>query len=95
MFKYAFVIGIVAEWLLGPEIGSPEMAVYALVRALIAMLAAWMVLEALRLPVRAVKTLDDKTRAERAALQEAAATVSEERRKRRRRKAEVVEVDPA
>jgi hypothetical protein len=71
MFKYAFVFGICAQWLLGAEINGPLGAFNALVWTLMAMGAAWMVLELLRLPVHAVRTLDDKTAVQRAALLEA------------------------
>ena len=65
------MFGICAEWWFGAEIHEPLAAFDALVRALMGMMAAWMVLELLRLQVRAVATLDDQTAAQRAALLEA------------------------
>jgi hypothetical protein len=91
MFKYAFVFGVCAEWWFGAEIHEPLAAYDALVRALMAMMAAWMVLELLRLPVRAVATLDDKTAAQRAALLEAERV----RRESHQARTEAVDADAA
>ena len=62
MFKFAFALGIVAEWMTGPVIASGPAFGMAASRALMATLVAWMVLEALRALVRAVDTLDDRAR---------------------------------
>jgi hypothetical protein len=59
MFKFAFAIGIIIEWLTGPVVASPAAFGMASVRALMAALVAWMALEAMRALVRAVQTLDD------------------------------------
>jgi len=60
MFKFAFALGIVAEWMTGPVIASAPSFGAAAARALMATLVAWMVLEGLRALVRAVETLDDR-----------------------------------
>lgn len=59
MFKFAFAIGIIVEWLTGPVVGSPAAFGMAAARAFMLTLAAWMVLETMRAIVRAVQTLDD------------------------------------
>lgn len=59
MFKYAFLFGIAAEWLAGAPVGSAAGFGFAALRALMLTLAAWMALEAARLAVQAVLTLDD------------------------------------
>ncbi len=59
MFKFAFAVGIIVEWVTGPVIGSPAAFGMASARTLMATLAAWMVLETMRAIVRAVQTLDD------------------------------------
>jgi hypothetical protein len=59
MFKFALALGIVAEWITGPVVASGPGFGLAATRALMATLAAWMALEALRALVRAVQTLDD------------------------------------
>lgn len=59
MFKFAFAIGIVLEWVLGPALHSLHAFGYAALRAVVFMLLAWMVLEAVRMMVRAVDTLED------------------------------------
>jgi hypothetical protein len=61
MFKFAFALGIVAEWIAGPVIASAPAFGMAASRAFIATLLAWIALEALRAVVRAVQTLDDRT----------------------------------
>lgn len=58
MFKFAFALGIVAEWLLGPAVHSLPAIGYACLRALMFTLLAWMVLEVCRLLVAAVMSLD-------------------------------------
>jgi len=60
MFKFAFAIGVVAEWITGPVVASGPAFAMVVTRALMATLVAWMALEALRAVVRAVQTLDDK-----------------------------------
>ncbi|HTT11677.1 MAG TPA: hypothetical protein VMG60_12355 [Burkholderiaceae bacterium] len=60
MLKFAFAVGVVAEWITGPEVTSGPAFAMAVTRALMATLAAWMALEVLRAVVRAVQTLDDK-----------------------------------
>lgn len=60
MFKFAFALGIVAEWVTGPVIASAPAFGLAASRAFIATLVAWMILEGLRTLVRAVQTLDDR-----------------------------------
>ncbi len=59
MFKYAFICGVAAEWLLGPTADSPEMLGMAWLRALMYMLLAWMILEGLRAVGKYVTTFDD------------------------------------
>lgn len=60
MFKFAFAAGIVLEWLFGPAVESIAGVGFAALRALTAGLLAWIVLEAVRLLVRAVMLLDDR-----------------------------------
>lgn len=60
MFKFAFALGIAIEWVTGPAVTSALGLSMAAARALMATLAAWMVLEAMRALVRAVQTLDDQ-----------------------------------
>lgn len=60
MFKFAFVLGIAIEWLLGPGVFSPTTLGSALLRAFMFMLLAWTILEACRLLVRAVQSLEDQ-----------------------------------
>jgi hypothetical protein len=60
MFKFAFALGIVVEWMTGPVVSSGPAFGMAATRALMATLLAWMVLEGLRAVVRAVQTLDDQ-----------------------------------
>jgi hypothetical protein len=60
MFKFAFALGIAAEWLLGPVVSTASAFGMAATRTLMATLLAWMVLEAVRVVVRAVQTLDDR-----------------------------------
>jgi hypothetical protein len=58
LFKYAFALGIALEWLLGPVVASVPSLGYAAMRALMWMLAAWMVLELVRVLYRAVATME-------------------------------------
>lgn len=62
MFKFALAAGIVFEWLFGPAVESIAGFGFgfAALRALMAGLLAWMVLEATYLLVRAVMSLDDR-----------------------------------
>jgi hypothetical protein len=60
MFKFAFVFGIVAEWVRGPVLTSAEALAGASLRALMLMLLAWTILETGRLLLRAVMSLDDR-----------------------------------
>jgi len=60
MFKFAFALGIVAEWVTGPVVASAPALATAAIRALMATLLAWMALEAVRAVLRAVQTLDDQ-----------------------------------
>jgi hypothetical protein len=60
MFKFAFALGVIAEWITGPVVSSGPAFGMAATRALMATLVAWMALEALRAVVRAVQTLDDR-----------------------------------
>ncbi len=62
MFKFAFLIGIAIEWLLGPAVPDVIALAQASLRALTFMLLAWTILEACRLLVRAVMTLEDQPR---------------------------------
>lgn len=60
MFKFAFIAGIVAEWLFGPTVDSVVGFGFAALRATMAMLLAWMVLEALHLLLRGALSYDDQ-----------------------------------
>lgn len=60
MFKYAFIAGIAAEWLLGPAVDSAFGLGFAVMRAFVAMLLAWMVFEGLGLLVRGALSYDDR-----------------------------------
>lgn len=60
MFKFAFALGIIAEWVTGPVVTSAPAFGLAATRALMATLLAWMALEMVRAVVRAVETLDDR-----------------------------------
>jgi hypothetical protein len=60
MFKFAFIFGIALEWLLGPTILSAEALASASLRAFMFMLLAWTLLEAGRMLVRAVQSLEDQ-----------------------------------
>jgi hypothetical protein len=60
MLKYAFALAIVAEWVTGPTIASVASLATVSIRAVMATLLAWMVLEGLRAVLRAVQTLDDR-----------------------------------
>lgn len=62
MFKFAFIFGIVVEWLRGPVLASAEALASASLRALMFMLLAWTILEAGRLLLRAIMSLDDQAR---------------------------------
>ncbi len=60
MFKFAFAAGVVFEWLFGPAVESIAGFGFASLRALMAAVLAWIVLETARLLVRAVMLLDDR-----------------------------------
>jgi len=60
MFKFAFALGVVAEWVTGPVVSSGQAFGMAASRAFVATLIAWMALEGVRTLVRAVQTLDDR-----------------------------------
>lgn len=60
MFKLAFAAGVAAEWLLGAAVDSLSGFGFTALRALMFTLAAWMALEAIRMLVQAVMTLDDR-----------------------------------
>jgi hypothetical protein len=60
MFKFAFIFGIAFEWLRGPVVANAEALATASLRAVMFMLLAWTILEACRLLVRAVQSLDDQ-----------------------------------
>jgi hypothetical protein len=60
MLKFAICIGISYEWVYGPEVLSWQSLSSAAVRAMLASLAVWMVLEALQAAYRAVMLLDDR-----------------------------------
>jgi hypothetical protein len=60
MFKFAFALGVVTEWVTGPVVASAPAFGMAASRAFIATLIAWMALESVRTLVRAVQTLDDR-----------------------------------
>jgi hypothetical protein len=62
MKKFALAAGIVAEWVLGPSVDSALGLGHAALRAFIATVLAWMVLEALRAVYRTVMSYDDKPR---------------------------------
>lgn len=60
MFKFAFILGIAIEWLLGPSVHAVEALGFAALRSFMFMLLAWTLLEATRLLVRAVLSLEDR-----------------------------------
>lgn len=60
MFKFAFALGIAAEWLLGTAVHSLAALGYASLRAFMFTLLAWMILETAGMLVRAVQTLEDR-----------------------------------
>ena len=60
MLKFAFALGICFEWLTGPVVDSAVGLAFAVMRALMATLLAWMILETLRAVLRVVQTLDDR-----------------------------------
>lgn len=59
MFKFALALGIIFQWLTGPDVTSLPAFGTAAARSFMATLVAWMALEAMRALVRAVQTLDD------------------------------------
>ncbi len=62
MFKYAFVTGIAAEWLLGSPADSAGSIALTVLRALMYMLLAWMVCEGLHAVGKYVDTFDDRVK---------------------------------
>jgi hypothetical protein len=60
MFKFAICAGTCFEWVFGPAVNSPHALGSASVRALMASLLAWIVLESLQALWRAVMMLDDQ-----------------------------------
>jgi hypothetical protein len=60
MLKFALALGICFEWLTGPAVDSAVGFAFAVMRALMATLLAWMILESLRAVLRVVQTLDDR-----------------------------------
>jgi hypothetical protein len=60
VLKFALVAGVVIEWVIGPAVESAVGFGFAALRALVAGLLAWMILEAVHLLVRAVLLLDDR-----------------------------------
>lgn len=61
MLKFALAAGICAEWLYGPAAHSLSALGSAGLRAMMLSLAAWLVLELLRVLWRAVLTLDPRS----------------------------------
>jgi len=59
MMKFALACGIATEWLVGPAVHTLPSLGVATLRGLMFTLLAWMILETVRLLVRAVMTLDD------------------------------------
>jgi hypothetical protein len=60
MFKFAICAGISFEWACGPTVNSLHSFGSTSIRALLAALLAWMVLEALHAVWRSVMTLDSR-----------------------------------
>lgn len=60
MFKYAFISGVAAEWLLGPTADSAALVGLAVLRALMYMLLAWMICEGIGAVGKYVDTFDDR-----------------------------------
>jgi hypothetical protein len=60
MLKFGICAGICFEWAYGPAVNSLRSLESASLRAMIAALLAWMVLEALQAVWRTVMTLDDR-----------------------------------
>ena len=60
MFKFGICAGICFEWVYGPPVNSLHSLGSASIRALMAALLAWIVLEALQAFWRAVMMLDDQ-----------------------------------
>lgn len=58
MTKFALAIGIAIEWLFGSAVPSLPAFGHAALRALLMTMAAWMVLEFVRMLYRAVDTLE-------------------------------------
>ena len=60
VFKYAFLCGVAAEWLLGPAADNLPMLSLSWLRALMYMLLAWMVIEGLHAIGKYITTFDDR-----------------------------------
>jgi hypothetical protein len=60
VFKFALAAGVIVEWLFGPAVESIAGFGFASLRAVMAGLLAWIVLEMARLLLRAVMLLDDR-----------------------------------
>jgi hypothetical protein len=60
MLKFALCAGICFEWMYGPPVGSWHSLASASIRALLAALLSWMVLEAARAVWRTVMQLDPR-----------------------------------
>jgi hypothetical protein len=58
MTKFALAIGIALEWLFGSAVHSLPAFGHATLRTMLTTMAAWMLLEFVRLLYRAVDTLD-------------------------------------
>lgn len=60
MLKFALCFGIGYEWICGPDAVSLQSIGSASLRAVLASLMAWMVLEGVRAVVLSIMTLDDR-----------------------------------
>ena len=60
MLKFAIAAGICFEWVRGPALNSLQLLGSASIRAMIAALLAWMVLETLQAVWRTVMLLDNR-----------------------------------
>lgn len=60
MLKFALCAGICFEWVYGPPVGSLHSLASASIRALLATLLSWMMLEAARGVWRTVMQLDPR-----------------------------------
>jgi hypothetical protein len=60
MFKFALCFGIGYEWICGPDAVSLQSIGASSLRALLATMLAWMVLEGLRAVYLSIMTLDSR-----------------------------------